>query len=76
MTTMERVDRRYGPHPEYNGRPTQTHCKRGHPLEGTNLYRDRDEYDRCRACQRIRGIAYYHRLHPDASYRAIRKSDG
>jgi hypothetical protein len=35
-------------------RARQTHCKRGHPLSGANLYRYRDGRRDCRACWSIR----------------------
>lgn len=32
----------------------QTHCKRGHPLFGANLYLEKNGRRRCRACMRTR----------------------
>jgi len=32
-----------------------THCPRGHPFSGSNLYLYRGKYRRCRACRRVRG---------------------
>ena len=46
---------------------TKTHCPQGHPYEGDNLV-VREGRRFCRACQRIRGLAYYYKtrkLKPD-----------
>src|SRR5689334_4353244 len=32
------------------GRPPQTHCKRGHPLSGNNVWLDRKGHKACRIC--------------------------
>jgi hypothetical protein len=32
----------------------KTHCKRGHPLFGPNLYRDAKGYRGCKTCQRVK----------------------
>lgn len=43
-------------------RRTKTHCKRGHPLAGGNLYVDQNTgYRSCRACKTAREKAYYER---------------
>lgn len=39
-------------HGSHNGR--KTHCHRGHPLSGDNLYRPRDGKRRCKQCARRR----------------------
>lgn len=39
-------------------RPTATHCKRGHPLAGANLYVSPKGQRHCRACARDRGRQY------------------
>jgi hypothetical protein len=36
----------------------KTHCTRGHPLSGDNLYLTQHGARFCRACDRLRGIAY------------------
>jgi hypothetical protein len=50
----------------------RTHCKRGHPLSGENLYTRPNGYRMCRACGRIwhrehptspRSLAYWRRYH-------------
>jgi len=33
----------------------KTHCKRGHPLSGDNLYRHPKGERHCRACKKLRG---------------------
>lgn len=43
-------------------RSQQTHCKRGHPLEGNNL-RIVNGYRRCLACQALRARIAYRRRH-------------
>jgi hypothetical protein len=45
----------------YN-RPRPTHCKRGHPLRGNNLYVNPSGYRQCRACHRLRMRRRYRRL--------------
>jgi hypothetical protein len=39
---------------EHNGGPRITHCKRGHAMEGQNVYRDAAGYRQCRACYALR----------------------
>ena len=36
-----------------NGKEKQTHCKRGHPLSGDNLYTSKDGYRHCKTCHKI-----------------------
>lgn len=43
---------RHGTHPS----ASQTHCKRGHPFEGANLYFDNKGARGCRTCQRARRV--------------------
>ncbi len=38
----------------------KTHCKRGHPLTGTNLLSNNGRRE-CRQCRRITRLAFYHR---------------
>lgn len=35
-----------------NNNARKTHCKHGHALTGENLYIDKDEVRRCRACMK------------------------
>lgn len=39
----------------------KTHCVKGHPLSGDNLYTRGDGGRICRECNRIAALAYYHR---------------
>lgn len=41
----------------------KTHCHRGHPLEGENLYRYADGHRACRACMRDAGRRHDHKRH-------------
>lgn len=44
------------------GRPRQTHCKNGHPLEGANILLVKTTGERrCRACYNERMRRYYHK---------------
>lgn len=36
----------------------QTHCKRGHPLSGTNLYITPDKRRNCRICRKLNAILH------------------
>lgn len=40
----------------------RTHCKKGHPLSGDNLLRDR-RGRHCRECERRRALAHYYQHH-------------
>ena len=51
VTHRENILRGEGPTAR---RARQTHCKRGHPLSGENLYVDDRGYRRCRECERNR----------------------
>ncbi len=39
------------------GRPKQTHCAEGHPLEGSNLVWNSDVTRECRTCKYARNVA-------------------
>lgn len=39
----------------------KTHCPKGHPYKGDNLYRDSHARRRCLVCKRATGLAYYYR---------------
>ena len=56
VTNRENVLRGVGP-TAVNAQ--KTHCKRGHPLEGENLYLYKDGRRDCRQCMHIRGREYY-----------------
>jgi hypothetical protein len=43
------------------GNAIKTHCKRGHPLSGSNLVTDADGGRSCRECSRARWRAYRNR---------------
>jgi len=45
---------------DYRPRPRPTHCKRGHPLRGKNLYIRKEGYYQCRTCHRERQLRRYH----------------
>ena len=47
--------KRRGRHPQHR----QTHCKRGHPLSGDNLYGRSDGHRDCRACNKIHSRRAY-----------------
>jgi len=51
LTPQEHKDRHPQPIP-----PKPTHCKRGHPLSGDNLYSS----GACATCKRMRELRYYH----------------
>ena len=61
VTPRENLLRGVGPTAQ---KVAQTHCKRGHPLSGDNLYRDPQNNTRkCRQCRRLTGrIARERRL--------------
>lgn len=42
---------------------SKTHCLRGHPLSGDNLYVTPDGRPQCRTCQRKRNLDYWRRTH-------------
>ena len=46
-----------------NGNENKTHCLRGHPLAGSNLYVTPGGTRACKACGRTRGAAYRLRIH-------------
>ena len=39
----------------------KTHCPKGHPYKGDNLYRESDSHRRCLVCKRATNLAYYYR---------------
>ena len=39
----------------------KTHCKRGHPLVGENIYIDSQNTRQCLECTRTRKLAWYHK---------------
>lgn len=45
-----------------HARRSQTHCKRGHPLSGENLYVNRKGLRVCKACRKLHKLAF-RRLH-------------
>lgn len=72
--TIERVNNDDGYHPENciwatrevqarnrRARRVADHCRRGHPLEGENLYMRPDGKRGCRACRRENMRAFYER---------------
>lgn len=62
----DRVDRRRKQRHAINGEPThpnaaKTHCKRGHPLSGENLYVQKSGARTCKECKRMKVREWYHR---------------
>lgn len=52
----------------------KTHCPKGHPYSGDNLFYDADGGRRCRECLHQRNIASYRRKHPDSIGRPITRT--
>lgn len=71
MTMRENVLRGIGP-TAINAK--KTHCPRGHPLEGENVYRYPDGRRDCRTCQRERNARY--RLQKGQKVRVFKKAGG
>lgn len=46
-------------HPVHGKRSPKTHCKRGHPLSGDNLYTSPQGQRRCKTCDATRNQQYY-----------------
>ena len=51
----------------------KTHCKRGHPLSGKNLFRHKDGRRECRECHRVSQLLAYHRLHGKGKWKWSKK---
>jgi len=52
----------------------KTHCPKGHPYSGSNLFYDADGGRRCRACLHQRNIDAYRRKHPASIGRSITRT--
>lgn len=51
----------------------KTHCLRGHPLSGENLFTHKDGRRECRTCSRTAGLASYHRKHGKGKWKWSKK---
>lgn len=72
VTPLENIMRSTGPAMTAARHKMKTHCRRGHPLFGNNLYTDKRGHRVCKTCQRK--IAAKHRAKrrkPDSRLRAV-----